>query len=800
MTNFIFSYVSDNLGNKYFNGRNYTYPTLPTGYYVVEYPVLPLMPRPNISSTINYNGVNVTLSSDGSVSFPGGYRQTPDNVYRFRFFTLLNNTCKVADGPKDANSTGVTRCSVMVNGSWISTYHPTAWEKNAITNYINGYYNSYVISVDYNSSKTIVCGYSTGTGRNPALLMTDSGSYGSTGMQSYSSTTIYGKIYTFDEYFATHSISYSTMLNGTVSGASTASSGNTVTLTVTPDTGYKLSSLAVYKTASQDPVSYTKVNDTTYTFVMPDANVTVTGIFVRAYTITLACSPSSAGTVTRSPSDELVTPGTNVTFTVTPNSGFLVSMMDFSTGVSVSYNQSTNVGTFEMPERLVYGTIYLALEGDPNAQGGTSQPGIGGGGDFSSTDDIVPLPPQPDGVLDPPVVPTTALGKGIIAVYNPTMSELADLGQWLYGTDWADVVFNGIRDLFLKPLDSIISLHILPVKPSTMEYKGTCFLGPHNTLIDMERVSNQYVDKYCGSLKIEPYWGSYLDYNPYTKISLFLPYIGSVDLNPDIVMDKTIGIRYRIDVVTGACVAYIYNYETVEGQGLVESVFAEYSGSMALTLPLSGSDFSQLISGFVSAVSSVMVLKSFGSSAMIAKASEDVSIANAEFVGAKEQLANAQTGWKGLKGANGQFVSYKTQRDEAIAAATDRFEEAKTGLAMARGAEKAVKSMQQATRFATVPYTVGQVMGSKVQTAISGTITGGMGLLGSQTPYLIITRPRQSLPENYKHYAGYPANFYAKLSTLTGYTKVEQCELTNIPCTDTELAMLYAALKEGVYI
>lgn len=595
-------------------------------------------------------------------------------------------------------------------------------------------------------------------------------------------------------------VNYTTFQNGTISGVSTAFSGETVTLTVTPDSGYVLSSLAVYKTSSQDPVDYTKVNDTTYTFVMPDTNVTVTGIFVRAYTITLACSPSSAGTVTRSPSDELVTPGTNVSFTVTPNSGFIVSTMDFSTGVSVSYNQSTNVGTFEMPERLVYGTIYLALEGDPNAQGGTSQPGTGGGGDFSSTDDIVPLPSQPEGVLNPPVVPTTALGKGIIAVYNPTMSELADLGQWLYGTDWADVLFNGIRDLFLKPLDSIISLHILPVKPSTMEYKGTCFLGPHNTMIDMERVSNQYVDKYCGSLKIEPYWGSYLDYNPYTKISLFLPYIGSVDLNPDIVMDKTIGIRYRIDVVTGACVAYIYNYETVEGQGLVESVFAEYSGSMALTLPLSGSDFSQLISGFVSAVSSVMVLKSFGASAMISKASEDVSIANAEFVGAKEQLANAQTGFKNLRGANGQWVSYKTQRDEAIAAATDRLEEAKTGLAMARGAEKAVKSMQQATRFATVPYTVGQVMGSKVQTAISGTITGGMGLLGSQTPYLIITRPRQSLPENYKHYAGYPANFYAKLSTLTGYTKVEQCELTNIPCTDTELAMLYAALKEGVYI
>lgn len=797
MTNFTVSYVVDNNNVRYFNGFNFAKPTVSTNYYVIEYPVLPLIPHKGVNSTINYNGKTVILQSNGTV-YADSRTYEADSNYRLLFFRSIDGTCHIADGPRDTTATNMTRCSVMVNGSWISTNHPSAWEKNTIKNYIGTEDDCYVISVDYNSMKTIVCCYTIVS--NPCWYIGSSGSSRSINVSSYQYANTTAKIYTFDEYFATHSITYSASQNGTITGASSASSGNTVTVTVTPDTGYKLSSLAVYKTASQDPVSYTKVNDTTYTFVMPDTNVTVTGIFVRAYTITLACSPSSAGTVTRSPSDELVTPGTNVSFTVTPNSGFIVSTMDFSTGVSVSYNQSTNVGTFEMPERLVYGTIYLALEGDPNAQGGTSQPGTGGGGDFSSTDDIVPLPSQPEGVLNPPVVPTTALGKGIIAVYNPTMSELADLGQWLYGTDWADVLFNGIRDLFLKPLDSIISLHILPVKPSTMEYKGTCFLGPHNTMIDMERVSNQYVDKYCGSLKIEPYWGSYLDYNPYTKISLFLPYIGSVDLNPDIVMDKTIGIRYRIDVVTGACVAYIYNYETVEGQGLVESVFAEYSGSMALTLPLSGSDFSQLISGFVSAVSSVMVLKSFGASAMISKASEDVSIANAEFVGAKEQLANAQTGFKNLRGANGQWVSYKTQRDEAIAAATDRLEEAKTGLAMARGAEKAVKSMQQATRFATVPYTVGQVMGSKVQTAISGTITGGMGLLGSQTPYLIITRPRQSLPENYKHYAGYPANFYAKLSTLTGYTKVEQCELTNIPCTDTELAMLYAALKEGVYI
>lgn len=585
--------------------------------------------------------------------------------------------------------------------------------------------------------------------------------------------------------------------NGTISGPSTASHEDTVTLTVTPDTGYALSSIAIYKTASQDAIPYTKVNDTTYTFVMPDADVTVTGVFARVYAISIATSPTSGGAVSGLPSTAL--PNTTVTFRVLVNENFTLASYEF-TGADVTFDRDTMEGSFVMPERLVYGTIYFSSTNDPNDEGGTSTPGGGTDGTYDDVSNAIPIPPDPStGILYD--VTGQGVGKGLITVYNPTLSELQDLGQWLYSTSWGDALYQGIRDLFAKPIDALISLHILPFVPSLSANKHAITLGPHNTQITSYTVSEQYKDVSCGTLRISPYWDSYLDYSPYTRISLFLPYIGSVELNPDIVMGKLVGIRYRCDVVTGGCVAYLFTYETVDG-ATVESIFGEYSGSMALSLPMTGSDFSQLISGFVSAVSSVAVMKGFAGSAMMnnAKAAQRAASAELSAAGTAKQEAYRIPAVINDKKNKGRFASNTQARNAAIQAAEERYSAAQDALNMARGQEKAVKSLANATRIAALPYTVGQVMGSKVSTTISGTITGGLGLLGSQKPYVIITRPRQSLADNYKDYVGYPCNMECVLSSLSGFTQVEQVKLTNIPCTEEELAMLYEGLKDGVYI
>ena len=67
--------------------------------------------------------------------------------------------------------------------------------------------------------------------------------------------------------------------NGSVScSPSAARPGAPMTVTVTPNPGYQAGA-PVVKDVGGNPVSVTKTSDTTYTFIMPDANVTVEGTF-----------------------------------------------------------------------------------------------------------------------------------------------------------------------------------------------------------------------------------------------------------------------------------------------------------------------------------------------------------------------------------------------------------------------------------------------------------------------------------------------------------------------------------------
>ena len=193
-------------------------------------------------------------------------------------------------------------------------------------------------------------------------------------------------------------------------------------------------------------------------------------------------------------------------------------------------------------------------------------------------------------------------------------------------------------------------------------------------------------------------------------------------------------------------------------------------------------------------------MKGAGTGALVTNANESVEVARQQLASAHAARGEAYAMPKTVRGAGGRFISNVANRQEAISNANSAYDNATQALQMARGQQRGVTALAGATHMATVPYTVGRVMGSKVNTTISGTITGGLGLLGSQKPYVIITRPRQSLATDYKHFVGYPSNITAQLNTLSGFTKVERVELKNVPCTDRELAMLYDALKEGSYL
>lgn len=83
----------------------------------------------------------------------------------------------------------------------------------------------------------------------------------------------------------------------------------------------------------------------------------------------------------------------------------------------------------------------------------------------------------------------------------------------------------------------------------------------------------------------------------------------------------------------------------------------------------------------------------------------------------------------------------------------------------------------------------------------SGAISSNTGVLGEFIPYIVIHRPKQSLPQNFRNYKGYQSNITSSLSSCKGYTEVEYVHLTNITgATDTELNEIETLLKNGVII
>ena len=84
----------------------------------------------------------------------------------------------------------------------------------------------------------------------------------------------------------------------------------------------------------------------------------------------------------------------------------------------------------------------------------------------------------------------------------------------------------------------------------------------------------QVVD--CGTIFIPERYHSVLDYSPYTRIQIFLPFSGFQELNPSEVMNHNIRLQYTVDVLSGRCLAQIYSDITEP-----ESCIANYFGTIA---------------------------------------------------------------------------------------------------------------------------------------------------------------------------------------------------------------------------
>ena len=287
--------------------------------------------------------------------------------------------------------------------------------------------------------------------------------------------------------------------------------------------------------------------------------------------------------------------------------------------VGFAYRTINNKGESRIVGNLVdFGSVQKAL-GDFNVTeydtdyGSYSSSGGYSGGSFDDSSDTIGIPPEPS---------LSVSSMGFVNVYRPTANSLNGMVDELFpqtdipdipsGETLADIVnsLNGLIDTVANGiiqfgnknlLDYVLDAHIIPVTPE-VSTTGNIKVGYKTLTISAPKVSSDYVTFDCGTLNIKEYYTNYIDY--LTSFKLYLPFVGFVPIQPEYVQSGYINVTYRFNVLDGSFCAWVLS--TSSKSKLTNTVVGSFSGNCCVHIPISATNYANVISGMVNGVSNTI--------------------------------------------------------------------------------------------------------------------------------------------------------------------------------------------------
>lgn len=334
---------------------------------------------------------------------------------------------------------------------------------------------------------------------------------------------------------------------------------------------------------------------------------------------------------------------------------------------------------------------------------------------------------------------TDAVGTGFATIFTPNRTQLKNLANLMWNKSFLEFVRNLVEDVS----NLFVSLAMVPfVVPagSTVNVKWFAF----DTGVSLTLAAQQFIEINMGTINFggeqnRAYtYASALDYSPFSSLGIYLPFIGFKDLDIDEFRDKSIHLRYRIDILSGECVAIL----RVDNKDIYQ-----FTGNCLSQIPISNSNMQSIVSDAV-----------------------NVGIAAATL----GTVAGAAAAEEGLAASG---VSLK-----------EMGELAHTNPTVARSAGNLVSC------------TANAAMGLKPHISKTGSVSGSAAMMAVRQPYLFLRTPRQAIPSNYGKFCGYPSNIGGRLGDFSGFTVVENIRLNGLVATSNEIAEIYSLLKQGVIV
>lgn len=225
-------------------------------------------------------------------------------------------------------------------------------------------------------------------------------------------------------------------------------------------------------------------------------------------------------------------------------------------------------------------------------------------------------------------------------IVNNVISSIEDKGLF---SGAIDAVTSSIQQSRLSPSDCVVFARKMPYAV-TNPPAGTLDIGFNL------RLGGEYLDiigdayrreRICRTVVLD--WSftgptqTFFDYSEYVGVSLYLPFIGSVSLPADCLMDGSMAINYAFDVISGQCTAMVIT-RSHDGR---EYTHGPYTGDPSVNIPLAVADSNIMGRQLATAKAAVNGIKGavsgFAKGGLIGKGG-----AAASLIGAAGQIAEAQ--------------------------------------------------------------------------------------------------------------------------------------------------------------
>ena len=396
---------------------------------------------------------------------------------------------------------------------------------------------------------------------------------------------------------------------------------------------------------------------------------------------------------------------------------------------------------------------------DPNDPEGTEPTG----GEFAdrmpfddTTQQTLLMTPNPEATM------TMNYGK-MLRTYVLTQAYLTSVASALFsGNFWTQLKnkFAGLSD----PMELIVNCIQIPVAVSNVS-TGTFRIGgvelddDNGDPVTVAYTNSRYLQLDFGSITLKEVWGSAKDYSD-CSISIYLPYVGVKELDPDICVGCTLTLKGTLDYWTGDVLylLHVSNADMHKKYFAAQSFAYRWSGNCGKTSPIGRVDNTNKMLGIIGTIAGLT--------------------AGAAAVGVG--LGGAAAGAIGAAGLASQGMA-----GAATGGITSGLGTATAGMAvMGATVAKALHS------------------GFKPTVQSSSGVSGAPGQMDIQKAYIMVKRGVPKYPNGWRDTIGAPNYQTFSGVSMSGYTLFSEIHLTGMgDAAEEERAELERILcEEGVIL